>query len=90
MAKLSRPDPSDPLYAREARNRVRSAWRRFTFDEHLRNGCRVLIPLLEFRGGSGNSDSVVSGSLASPTSPRGGRREERGNEEDKTESRSHV
>lgn len=50
MAKLSRPDPSDPLYAREARNRVRSAWRRFTFDEHLRNGCRVLIPLLEFYG----------------------------------------
>lgn len=34
----------------------------------------------EIREGPGNSDGVVSGSLASPTKPRGGRREERGNE----------
>ena len=42
------------------------------------------------RGGSGNSDSVVSGSLASPTPGRGGNRKERGDEEDETESRGDV
>lgn len=50
MAKLNRLDPSDPLYAREARNMVSPALRRFTFDEHLRNECRMLVPLLEFCG----------------------------------------
>jgi ZIP family zinc transporter len=42
------------------------------------------------RGGSGNSDSVVSGRLASPTPPRGGRREERGDEANETESRGDL
>ncbi|MBM4127510.1 MAG: TolC family protein, partial [Nitrospira sp.] len=42
------------------------------------------------RGGSGNSDSVVSGSLASPMSPRGGEPEEQGDEENETESRSDL
>jgi uncharacterized protein YndB with AHSA1/START domain len=42
------------------------------------------------RGGSGNSDSVVSGSLASPKPPRGGDPKERGNEAYETESRGHV
>lgn len=50
MAKLNRLDPSDPLYAREARDMVSPVLRRFTFDEHLRNECRVLVPLLEFCG----------------------------------------
>ena len=45
---------------------------------------------LHVRGGSGNSDSVVSGSLASPKPPGGGEPEERGNEENTTESRGHV
>ena len=39
------------------------------------------------RGGSGNSDSVISGSLASPKPPEGGEPEERGDEEHETESR---
>ncbi len=43
-------------------------------------GLRVL------RGGSGNSDSVIRGSLASPTPPKGGEPEERGDEENETES----
>lgn len=42
------------------------------------------------RGGSENSDSVISGSLASPTPPRGGLREERGDEENETESRGDL
>ena len=42
------------------------------------------------RGGSGNSDSVVSGSLASPKPPDGGEPEERGDEANTTESRSDV
>ena len=42
------------------------------------------------RGGSGNSDSMISGSLASPTPPRGGEPKERGDEENETESRSHL
>jgi len=42
------------------------------------------------RGGSGNSDSVISGSLASPTPPGGGDTKERGNETDETESRSSL
>jgi hypothetical protein len=42
------------------------------------------------RGGSGNSDSVLSGSLASPTPGRGGNREERGDEEDETQSWGDV
>lgn len=44
----------------------------------------------EVRGGFGKSDSVISGSLASPRPPRGGQREERGNETNETESRSDL
>jgi len=40
----------------------------------------------EVRGGSGNSDRVVSGSLASPTSPGGGKPKERGDEANETQS----
>ncbi|SLM42293.1 conserved hypothetical protein [Nitrospira sp. ND1] len=43
-----------------------------------------------YRRGSGNSDSVLSGSLASPRPPRGGDTKERGDEENETESRGHV
>lgn len=50
IAKLNRLKPSDPLRAREAHGMVGPALRRFTFDEHLRNECRVLVPLLEFCG----------------------------------------
>jgi len=42
------------------------------------------------RGGAGNSDSVVSGSLASPKPPGGGEPEERGDEENATESQGDV
>ena len=45
---LRRLDHSDPLYEREARNNVAPALRRFTFDKHLRDECRVLVPLLQF------------------------------------------
>ena len=48
--KLSRLDTSDPLYERGARSMVNSTLRRFTFDQHLRDECRVLVPLLEFCG----------------------------------------
>ncbi len=41
-------------------------------------------------GSSNNSDSVISGSLASPTPPEGGDTTERGNETHETESRSHL
>lgn len=41
------------------------------------------------RGSSRNSDSVISGSLASPTPPEGSDTKERGNEMHETESRSH-
>lgn len=42
------------------------------------------------REGSGNSDSMVSDSLASPTPPGGGEPKEQGDEENETESRGHV
>jgi cell division septum initiation protein DivIVA len=42
------------------------------------------------RGGSRNSDSVISGSLASPTPPEGGDTKERGDEENETESRGDL
>ena len=41
-------DTSDPLYESEALNKVGHTLRRFTFDKHLREECRVLIPLLQF------------------------------------------
>ena len=37
-----------PLYAYEARQMVEPNLRRFTFDQHLRDECRMLIPLLQF------------------------------------------
>ena len=39
---------TDPLYAYEARQMVEPNLRRFTFDQHLRDECRMLIPLLQF------------------------------------------
>jgi len=50
VAELNRLDTSDPFYERAARNMVSPALRRFTFDQHLRGECRVLVPLLEFCG----------------------------------------
>jgi len=47
---LNRLDTSDPLYERAARNMVSPALRRFTFDRHLRDECRVLVLLLDFCG----------------------------------------
>jgi hypothetical protein len=45
---LRRLDHADPLYEREARQMVEPNLRRFTFDQHLRDECRVLLPLLQF------------------------------------------
>ena len=50
VAELNRLDISDPLYERATRNMVSPALRRFTFDQHLRDECRMLVPLLEFCG----------------------------------------
>ena len=47
-------------------------------------------PRIIVRGGSGKSDSMLSGRLASPTPPNGGRREERGDEENETQSWSDL
>jgi hypothetical protein len=45
---LGRLDHSDPLYESEARNNVTPTLRRFSFDKHLRDECRMLVPLLQF------------------------------------------
>jgi hypothetical protein len=45
---LRRLDHADPLYEHEARQMVAPNLRRFNFDQHLRDECRVLIPLLQF------------------------------------------
>jgi hypothetical protein len=45
---LRRLDHADPLYEREARQMVEPNLRRFTFDQHLRDECRVLVPFLQF------------------------------------------
>jgi len=45
---LRRLDHADPQYDHEARQMVEPNLRRFTFDQHLRDECRVLIPLLQF------------------------------------------
>ncbi len=50
VEKLNRLDTADALYERTARRMVNPALRRFTFDQHLRDECRVLVPLLEFCG----------------------------------------
>jgi len=47
---LRRLDHADPLYEREARRIVDPSLRRFTFDQHLRDECCMLIPLLQFCG----------------------------------------
>ena len=40
--------PPIPLYEREALSKVEPTLRRFTFDKHLRDECRMLVPLLQF------------------------------------------
>ena len=45
---------------------------------------------LQDRGGSGNSDSVISGRLASPKPSEGGEPEEHGNEKNETLEGSAV
>ena len=50
VAELNRQDTSDPLDERAARNMVSPVLRCFTFEQHLRDECRVLVPLLEFCG----------------------------------------
>ena len=45
---LRRLDHSDPRYEGEVRQMVGPTLRCFTFDKHLRDECRVLIPLLRF------------------------------------------
>lgn len=45
---LRRLDHADPLYKLEASKMVEPSLRRFTFDRHLRDECRSLIPLLQF------------------------------------------
>jgi hypothetical protein len=41
-------DPSEPLSESEALNKVGRTLRHFTFDNHLREECRMLVPLLQF------------------------------------------
>ena len=41
-------DHADPLYESEARKMVEPNLRRFIFDRHLRDECRMLIPSLQF------------------------------------------
>lgn len=48
VERLRQLDPSDPLYEREALSKVEPTLRRFTFDKHLRDECRMLVPLLQF------------------------------------------
>jgi len=45
---LHRLDHADLLYEREARQMAEPTLRRFIFDQHLRDECRVLVPLLQF------------------------------------------
>jgi hypothetical protein len=45
---LRRLDHADPLFEQEARRMVEPSLRRFTFDQHLRDECRMLIPSLQF------------------------------------------
>jgi hypothetical protein len=45
---VRRLDHSDPRYEGEVRQMVGPTLRCFTFDKHLRDECRVLIPLLRF------------------------------------------
>jgi hypothetical protein len=45
---LRRLDHADPLYEREARKMIEPGLRRFAFDQHLRDECRILISSLQF------------------------------------------
>jgi hypothetical protein len=45
---LRRLGHADPQYGDQARRMVEPNLRRFTFDQHLRDECRMLIPLLQF------------------------------------------
>ena len=45
---LRRLNHADPLFEQEARKMVEPSLRRFTFDQHLRDECRMLIPSLQF------------------------------------------
>ena len=45
---LRRLDHSDPRFQLEAGRMVEPTIRRFAFDHHLRDECRMLIPLLQF------------------------------------------
>ena len=45
---LRRLDHADPRYESEARQMIEPNQRRFTFDRHLRDECRMLIPSLQF------------------------------------------
>jgi hypothetical protein len=45
---LRRLDHAGPQYEHEARRMVEPNLRRFTFDQHLRGECGMLIPLLQF------------------------------------------
>ena len=45
---LRRLGHADPQYGEQARRMVEPNLRRFTFDQHLRDECRMLIPLLQF------------------------------------------
>lgn len=47
---LAQLDPADPRHAGEARSKIDPVLRRFTFDTHLRDECRMLLPLLQFCG----------------------------------------
>ena len=45
---LRRLGHADPQYGEQARRMVEPNLRRFTFDQHLRDECHMLIPLLQF------------------------------------------
>jgi hypothetical protein len=45
---LRRLGHADPQFGDQARRMVEPNLRRFTFDQHLRDECRMLIPLLQF------------------------------------------
>jgi hypothetical protein len=45
---LGRLDHADPLYEFEARKMIEPGLRRFTFNRHLRDECRILISSLQF------------------------------------------
>ena len=85
----------EPIFVLLSKNKLPESQPYWHFWKFARKGERELnrfasLPEMAHRGGSGNSDSVISGSLASPTPRRGGRRKERGDETNTTESRGDV